>query len=90
MVGQFVRNNLIVILHELLEVKEKALISIGNESCSHAFASSTTSTTDSVDVVNNILRSVIVDDMSDTFHIETSCGHIGAYKDINCPFFKLP
>ena len=88
MVHQFVRNVLVVILHVFLEVVKHGFILFGDEGRGHALATCATCSTYPVDVVYDVGWGMIVDNVSHTFHIETSSCHIGRNQNLIHPVLK--
>jgi hypothetical protein len=69
-------------LHELLQVVEESIVATCDKSGSHTLATRSTSSTDSVSVINYVCRGMEIDDMTHTLYIKTSRCNIGAYKDV--------
>ena len=76
MISQLCRNVLIVILHKFFQIIEKAFICRSDKSSCHSFSSSSTSSSNSMGVVDNIAWGMEVNNMVHSFNIKTTSCNI--------------
>ncbi|EKD29244.1 MAG: hypothetical protein ACD_78C00464G0001, partial [uncultured bacterium (gcode 4)] len=70
------------------DISEKITFTACYEHNSLSFRTSSTSTTDSVNICFRIFRYIIIHNKGNIFHIESTCRNIGRDEDITKPILK--
>ena len=80
---EFLGDRLAVVDEVLPQVYKERLINFHvKQSRGHTSASRTTSSTDPVNVVDNIVGGMVVDDVGYSFDVDTSSSHVCANEDV--------
>ena len=89
MVLHFRWNDLLMVYQVLFQIKQNRIIfCYVKESRSDSFVSSATGSSSSVDIVDDVSRCMVVDNMLDVVDVYTSCCHISTDKDISVSVTK--
>ena len=82
-------NDLDRLLRRSLDESKFAALRIGQEDERFSLATSSSRSTDSMDVRVVVLRNVIVEDMADAGDVQAACGDVGRHQDVEQSSFQL-
>ena len=83
MVLQLIGYVLVIVLQKLPQVVEYWLIRHCEESGSHAFVAGSSSTSNSVDIVHDVVWRVVINHMRYVIDVKTTSCHVGADQDVD-------